>query len=182
MGFTATSGSSDAITGLITLLSDPNKAVEQLQALREAQAANEKSMAEAGKALEAVKTAKGALDLERTLFVQDKQKLADELAAAESAKALAERKTVEAARAKAAVSSEKRAFDEEKVKFLAELKMKQNELEEHRRNLAQAKTDLDKKSLALNVRETELERREASAKDLVNDYTAKTAKLKNLIQ
>lgn len=181
MAFTASSGPGDALTGLINLLANPDDAMAQLQALKDATTVNEKAMIAVGEAQAALDVRRGAFELELAVFAQEQKALADKMAAVEAAKEMADRKIAEAAKAKAILQGQQRDLAEEKAQVLADLKVKQNELEEHRKNLAQAKTELDKKSLALNVRETELNGREVSLNELMDDYKAKLSKLKSLV-
>src|SRR5690348_7615084 len=123
MGFYATTGSGDVLSGLINLLSDPEKAVAKLKEIQDASASCEAAYDRLHKAEADLEARKGAFEFEKGLYESKEKALNDAIGNAEIAEKNALKKVADLAKAKKDLDAEKKAFEDEKAKIMANLQV-----------------------------------------------------------
>lgn len=172
-------GAVDALSGLITLLADPEKTKAQLKEFNDAEQVSLKALAEVNEARDAFAAEKRSVD-QRLKFIDSqmeefrKEQIKYEANSANLAKA---------ERAFEIVKSDFEALKTQTMSehkaLLDQITTKNGELAQVQKNLANSERSLKTVSLALDEREKALLARETEAKELIRTYEEKLAQLKS---
>ena len=189
MAFTTTNGvTNDAMSGLINALSDPDRISEALKELQEATQLNEASVERLRKESSGLEVKRNQVTLEYAKLEGIKREIKKELSDAQTLNLSLETKykdlensLKDLENARKDVRDQKLEVADEKSKFDLYSNSQKADLEERRKQHILKERQIDELSRQLNLRELSLKTREDEASLLIETYTAKLNKLRELL-